>query len=294
MAAGGVATLPLELECPIFELAALFRPVSIPNMIRVAWRVKHWVEPLLYRTIIIWDEPIDGFPACDVETFTHAAQTKPASFFLSVRNVIAISVEPEILRTIIRLCPRIENLFMLPNRDLHSSVVPIPPGFDDLPLKRLHCDLDRVFDLASTLTLVTHPSLLHLTHLELADGLDREGDSDDEALARWKMLADLPRLSHLALNISRNDLHVCVHLLIVCKSLRALIILRHPPPGESAEMDDLADNPRFVMAPLENYIADWQRGVLYGNDFWARADELIAKRLSGEVDRRNFFLEDTS
>jgi hypothetical protein len=41
------ATLPLELERKIFEVAALFRPVTIPAMMRVAWRVKLWRGELL-------------------------------------------------------------------------------------------------------------------------------------------------------------------------------------------------------------------------------------------------------
>jgi hypothetical protein len=38
----GPFDFPLELEQRIFELAALSRPVCIPNLIRVAWRVKNW------------------------------------------------------------------------------------------------------------------------------------------------------------------------------------------------------------------------------------------------------------
>ena len=33
---------PLELERLIFELAALSLPVSIPNLMLIAWRVKDW------------------------------------------------------------------------------------------------------------------------------------------------------------------------------------------------------------------------------------------------------------
>jgi hypothetical protein len=37
-------------------------------------------------------------------------------------------------------------------------------------------------------------------------------------------------------------------------------------------------------------IADWQRGVLAGIDYWVRADEHIGRRLSGEVDRESYLL----
>ncbi|KAJ7629850.1 hypothetical protein B0H17DRAFT_1091096 [Mycena rosella] len=45
--------LPPELERQIFEICALFRPVSIPKLMLVAWRVKQWIEPILYRTVVI-------------------------------------------------------------------------------------------------------------------------------------------------------------------------------------------------------------------------------------------------
>ncbi|KAJ7622098.1 hypothetical protein FB45DRAFT_121814 [Roridomyces roridus] len=41
-------SLPPELERDLFELAAYTRPRSIPKLMLVAWRVKAWVEPLLY------------------------------------------------------------------------------------------------------------------------------------------------------------------------------------------------------------------------------------------------------
>ncbi|KAF7334686.1 hypothetical protein MVEN_02299300 [Mycena venus] len=145
---------------------------------------------------------------------THPRCSHKTGLFLPLRAQRSRNLRrPRSLNSIIRLFPLVENLFMLPARDLRTSALPIRPGFDDLPLKRLHCDLDRVFDLASTSILVTHPSLLHPTHLELIGGLDREVDSPHKALARWKTLADLPWLNHLALNIFRNDLQVWVHLL---------------------------------------------------------------------------------
>ncbi|KAF7360975.1 hypothetical protein MSAN_01127700 [Mycena sanguinolenta] len=165
-------------------------------------------------------------------------------------------------------------------------------AFDDLPLKHLHASPYHILDPTSTMTIL-RPPFLRITHLELCAELDREDDTDDEALARWMTLASLPKLSHLALNCNM-DMHVYVHLLAACKALHALILLRNPPRRRPAEMDILIENLRFVMMPVEHYTADWQRGVLLGNDFWARADILIAKRISGEMDRRTFLLEDTS
>ncbi|KAJ6468919.1 hypothetical protein C8R45DRAFT_435870 [Mycena sanguinolenta] len=286
--AENTATLPPELERHIFELAALSRPVSIPHMMRVAWRIKQWVQPLLFLTLVFGCDSIDGLPVCDVEIIACLAQ-HPDSILDAARNVIAFLISPAALNTIIQACPRIENLFMLPTGALPAEGL---SAFDDLPLKHLHASPYHILDLTSATT-VLRPPFLYITHLELCAELDREDDNDDEALARWMTLASLPKLSHLALN-SNVDMHVYVHLLAACKALHALILLRGPPRRKPAEMDILIENPRFVMMLVEHYTADWQRGVLLGNDFWARADLLIAKRISGEVDRRAFLLADTS
>jgi hypothetical protein len=83
-------------------------------------------------------------------------------------------------------------------------------------------------------------------------------------------------------------MNACVHLLAVCSSLAALIILCAPSQlmdGESVTMDFLTDDPRFVMMEVNHYIEDWQRRILVGRDYWVRADVFIAKRLSGEIER---------
>ncbi|KAK6991807.1 hypothetical protein R3P38DRAFT_229330 [Favolaschia claudopus] len=46
--------LPLELERIVFELAALEDWTEIPWLMRTAWRVKQWLEPLLYRTLWVY------------------------------------------------------------------------------------------------------------------------------------------------------------------------------------------------------------------------------------------------
>ncbi|KAJ6589613.1 hypothetical protein B0H19DRAFT_1104323 [Mycena capillaripes] len=283
-----VSTLPLDLERLIFELAALSRPVCIPNLMRVAFRVRDWVEPLLYHTLLIGVDPIDGLPVCDIETFTLIARTKPQSLLHSVVNVMATGLEAKEAKNIISACPRIENLFMMVIENLFSSGESAPPGFDNLPLKQLYCSLSRISDPTSLETL-DRPPFSHLTHLELFDGLHDFDDSDEESVPRWTKLAALPNLTHLALNTTRDG--VCVHLLAICRCLVALVLLRRPDAHKSAEMDLLVDDPRFVMMPVDHYIADWQLGLLTGSDYWARADAHIAKRLSGEIDRRIFYLD---
>jgi hypothetical protein len=67
-------------------------------------------------------------------------------------------------------------------------------------------------------------------------------------------------------------------------SLRALLFLGHQPTALSVDLEVLAADPRFVITPVRYYFKDWQMDALTGRDYWARADEFIAKRQSGEID----------
>ncbi|KAJ7123569.1 hypothetical protein C8R44DRAFT_875759 [Mycena epipterygia] len=71
--------LPPELERQIFEIAAHARPVAVLDLILVAWRVKAWVEPLLYRVIFVdgsGSTPIDGLPAFTVDVLQRLFERK--------------------------------------------------------------------------------------------------------------------------------------------------------------------------------------------------------------------------
>ncbi|KAJ6518250.1 hypothetical protein C8R47DRAFT_1062782 [Mycena vitilis] len=277
--------LPPDLERLIFEDVALSRPVSIPGMMRVAWRVKHWVEPLLYRTLVFGpDECImDGLPRCNEEILTLIARGKPQSFLHAVRNVMAVLIDRKTVTTIMSECSQIDNLFVS-TRSLRSGLSS-PSGFEKLSLRRLSCDLDDFHGHFSYRTTAFSP-FLYLTHLELFRGLESFGDSLDQKLLRWSMLATLPKLTHLALG---TELLVCVHLLAVCESLKALILRAHHGHRllqKSADLDDVpVDDMRFIVTVLPNNAWDWQLGVLGGADLWARADALIAKRMSGKINR---------
>jgi hypothetical protein len=226
---------------------------------------------------------------CDLDTFALILRTKPKSLN-AVRNVMATELDTEDMNNIIWACPNVENLFMtILDRPLYSSTHPTPPGFDTLPLKHLYCNLNRIFDLTPMKPLGL-PAFSHLTHLELFTDLRLGDESEDESFWRWSKLAELPELTHLALN-STWHMNACVHLLAVCSSLAALIILCAPSQlmdGESVTMDFLTDDPRFVIMEVNHYIEDWQRRILVGRDYWVRADVFIAKRLSGEIERASF------
>ncbi|KAJ6518246.1 hypothetical protein C8R47DRAFT_9392 [Mycena vitilis] len=250
--------LPLELERHIFELAALSRPVSIPTMMRVAWRVKTWIEPLLYRTLLIGADKLDGLPICPDEKFNQIVDTKP-QLLVSVRNQMSRRREPLSDRILLVVGP--------------VSAARFP----------------RIITQATSL----RPRRPLQSRIELNNEIEFGCRSPAEHKARWNLLASLPNLTHLALH-GLHQLPMCSHLLSVCEFLTALVVLSHAHPGSEA-LDLIPSNdPRFVVLSVNFWPHEWPSGVLRGIDFWSRADVFIAQRISGEIERTTFFLETSS
>ncbi|KAJ7112706.1 hypothetical protein C8R44DRAFT_882459 [Mycena epipterygia] len=267
--------LPPELERPIFEIAALSRPKAIPDLMRVAWRVKHWwgfsVEPLLYRTLVVKASPetTDLFPSCTAETFMQIACTQKVSFLRdSVRNLRVYSLVPEHARTVLSTCTNVKNLHICVRGGPAQHAF---PAFDTMPLRHLYCDGLAEFCDVTAFEPFLHPSFHQITHLEL-----------DSFAGSLNGLLELPRLTHLALSRTR-PINACPQILATLTSLRVLVILCPPAARHHHVLAILAEDPRFVM--MMPHAHDWQVGILTGIDYCLRAEQFIAKRMSGEIDR---------
>ncbi|KAJ6522209.1 hypothetical protein DFH09DRAFT_1191855 [Mycena vulgaris] len=283
MADPPIPALPLDLERHIFELIALSRPTLIPNLMRVAWRVKHWLEPLLYRTLVFGTTHIvNGIPRCHPETFKRIVQPKPASFLRdSVRNLMIYKVPDEQFDTILSACAGVENLWLF---TIVSSSDIARVAVESTLLRRLYCHFHFLSSCIAVESLA-HPIVRDITHLELFDTSPNAGDN-------LKALTGLAQLTHLSL-ATATSLQLCPRLLNACKSLRALVVLDFPPTNfPLAELAIIGRDPRFVMMPLHNHIEHWQRGVLTGRDYWARADAFIRKRMSRGIERNTFVLNE--
>ncbi|KAJ6574571.1 hypothetical protein B0H19DRAFT_1124825 [Mycena capillaripes] len=277
--------LPAELERLIFEVAATSWPRSILRFMLVAWRVKIWVEPLLYRTIIVADHRPDLRPkfrkdsgpfAIESSTLNSLIHSKPPSFFkYSVRQLYLSQLDPETEAVVLDACSNVENFWL--SAQTSATVLRL-----NMPLKRLHCSLKALFgpDQIDFSRLFTS-----ITHLEI---FDVPTNIEDEV---WSALTRLPHLTHLAFN---NDdyLPLCLTLLQTWEALQALVVLVYDRDGGLPEVDDdLAQHPRFVLMVCQWYLEDWMRGAHTGDDYWSRADNFIAKRKSGEINPLEYFLD---
>ncbi|KAJ7041439.1 hypothetical protein C8F04DRAFT_1230464 [Mycena alexandri] len=253
-------SLPSDLERKIFELCAISRPVSIPKLILVAWRVKEWVEPLLYRTVVLHGSTtIDGYPTFTQSALIRVMGRNPALLRSSVRNLYLHQpygvTRNDIIMNTLSYFPAVENL------SLGAKFGEIKTQSDatamkliaDMPLKRFCGDfrpLLRDFPL-------THPFFAHITHLGLMQPLHSATVS--------RGFSPLPTSPSITPTSFLNALRF--YKMEWCQKYLA----------------PLSHDPRFLAMEEAWYVEDWHIGVREGLDFWARAEDFIARRRTGEI-----------
>ncbi|KAJ7620364.1 hypothetical protein FB45DRAFT_150193 [Roridomyces roridus] len=264
---------PPEIERHIFEICALGRPVVVPRLILVAWRVKQWIEPLLYRTIVLGPEhsPTDGYPTFTPEALLSAIHTKPPGFIATaVRNLGIYDSTTAGYEEILAACTGVTNLRILSFDTAFSAHIPST-------LTELY-----VYDFPHQ---SAHSLFSQLTHLDVMGYSVPELDLDTFCSS----VALLPSVTHVSFSdpFYAPILH---RLLRACPKIEVLFYCdgeEDPLP----EKESLAEDPRFVVICFSDlttwdWDADWHLGVHCGRDYWYRAERFIQKRRRGEVDRR--------
>ncbi|KAJ7136408.1 hypothetical protein C8R43DRAFT_1132557 [Mycena crocata] len=229
--------LPGELDCEIFETAAFIRPASISTLILVAWP-ETWLEPLLYRTILLTDFPLedlDGHPPVihPVETIIHMLHSKPPDLLASsVRHVFMTGFPAEVATSILSACAGVEDIQTFDNETLAALL----PLIARLPLRRLFCYLGVPFG-GILFDLVSH------------------GTKAETQL--WMKLALLPKLTHIAFN-DPGPVSIWLALLRTCRSLHVLVVLTAVPVIENylKKEEELVWDARFVGMNCAMYLRD--------------------------------------
>ncbi|KAJ7167955.1 hypothetical protein C8R46DRAFT_1094577 [Mycena filopes] len=277
--------LPPELERVIFEFAAITHRTSIPTFMRVCWRVKQWVEPLLYEVVFVTSpfvnhvRQMQGIPVMPVEVFIHAIATKPHSFFAaSVRHLFLQSyLESATVSTIFAACSSLTHLYYTPyDHDPRAHL---------LALESLH-HLEQVAffvtDLFPRTLDWTRPMFQHLTHLELLD--------TPTALALGTGMALPARLTHIALHPAsvpqyttlRTWLRSTTHGQLVC-----ILFLVGGPVSRSrlTEVAVADDDERFMFMGQTGDRGDWLRVATGAGGYWVLAEAFITAKRRGRVHR---------
>ncbi|KAJ7111270.1 hypothetical protein C8R44DRAFT_799234 [Mycena epipterygia] len=278
------SSLPTELERWIFEIAAFIHPSCMPVLMLVAQRVKIWIEPLLYRVLCIGEKPPDSeeiwIPLERIHYLIEGRPLAPAFLHDNVRHLCLIlsgTVHMDDIMRVLVACDATVDLHLL------GGSRSLLPHFGKLPLRRLSVDLAYLFRSPD----FTHPVFGTITHLSLT----RPGFH----WTHFSGLAQMPCLTHLSYDDILSPLVVCEHALRDCKSLEVLalsfsnMILLEPLVDTYAP---LATDPRFVMLLATHRVRDWETGARGGDDYWVRADELVRKRRSGEINEYYLFSDD--
>ncbi|KAJ7176984.1 hypothetical protein C8R46DRAFT_1077941 [Mycena filopes] len=266
--------LPPELERHIFEVCASSQLSVIPGLMLVAWRVKDWLEPLLYRTIIVCQIPRDRYhyPCFTPEAVANLLLRKPADFLRdSVRNLMLDGTGQDVAESILAVCTRVENLWAP-----RGSQVLRPTSL--FPFKHLYTNSWALFPPTVS---PQDPLFAQLTHLEMTELIFNLHRSVEMV----STLVLLPQLTHLAFN-DEDVIPSCPRLLEECASLSVLVSLNGSQLYAGSLFQEyeerLSKDVRFVLVHSW-WFEDWQLGVHSGLDYWGRAEDFIAKRRSGEI-----------
>ncbi|KAJ7203538.1 hypothetical protein GGX14DRAFT_651548 [Mycena pura] len=268
-----IPTLPVELEKEIFQMTAYSRLSSIPCLMLVAHRVKIWVEPLLFWVIALDRSSLPyAYPMADDVDFSGIQSLSTSVLRDSVRHLLLKNIPNTVSQFILSASSAVEDLWIASISGANSFLLPF---IGVLPLKRLYCNLGELFADKAQIDF-GHPLFSRLTHLELFD---------QRATDHYFDLALIPHLTHLAFYFPQAGFFdMSLTLLKTCKSLHVLVLLMAVRSQRAVKHEALED-PRFVQMFCSQFVDDWKSGALTGSDYWSRAEDFIARRRSGEIDR---------
>ncbi|KAJ7028128.1 hypothetical protein C8F04DRAFT_1266335 [Mycena alexandri] len=282
------AKLPPDLERLIFETAARLHPTIIPKLVLVAWRVKNWLEPVLYRVLFVTSSQIlhpmhqfNGFHVFNVDILLIAIDTNPPGFLRRlVRSVLIEDTtrsKPFEIQTVLAACG-----------DATSVCMDFAPGplLPEVAAMRSLCRLRiSAGTLLATDSHIARPLFPHLTHLELLEAYlpnNRSSwalDADDVYIK----LPRFPNLTHVAFNTAPHNA-VFAKTVHDDRRLRCIVFLVSRPVVLGAASPFLHDR-RFICVQQDpDPRADWLRGADGGEDFWKRAEAFIEARHKGSID----------
>ncbi|KAJ7862837.1 hypothetical protein B0H13DRAFT_2354404 [Mycena leptocephala] len=250
-------TLPLELERDIFEVAALSSHSQAATLMLVSKRVKQWVEPYIYRMVLVGGPT----PNCaNEDKLFLSSKAKPQLFIeTAVRHFFLLRLQGLLAEWTIRwhgilaLSTGVTNLF---SNVPFEGLLPILGNMHSL--SQLAVNIGLLFHGAPID--FTHNLFCNITHLE---AFDIEGDC-----TVWIGLSHITTLTHFSCS---NDhlLSLAEDILARCQSLQRFIyICNGTEYGPAAPSTAKVVDSCFAVITLDDAAADWEKGVLLGKDYW--------------------------
>ncbi|KAJ7062172.1 hypothetical protein C8F01DRAFT_1136754 [Mycena amicta] len=276
--------LPLELERIIFELAAWNRSSMSWQLIRVARRVKIWIEPLIYRVSLISND-------ADLQRLQRLLHDHEQSTYAKKHLhhlALSTNVSRAAIKEILSVCTNITDLALWTG-DTYPALLDEMQALDKLTPALF--DGPRGFQLPTKDSEQFRP-FASLTHLDVFS-------SQPSTLIPF--LNMLPALTHLSFTDDYAPRAITT-ILSTCERLRILMLLstgdrfmtvydsdtpRSTPTAVSDFVAEAAeeeiDDPRFCVLSCGEFRDDWLVGAWDGSDVWARGEERVATRANKSV-----------
>ncbi|KAJ7073189.1 hypothetical protein C8F01DRAFT_1106414 [Mycena amicta] len=312
----GPPRLPEDLEREIFLLAAsdaargtldqnwgVFQTgwseptrTSIPALMRVAKRTHLWLEPLLYRVLVLLDYTDNAKFIKDrlKNKPPHIWRDGPRYLFLALGDE---SPNVAVMKELLGKCTGIQDLNFYPPDDHPRAFLPLLDAMKSLRI--LSTELQALFDDSIHSIDLSRPAFAGLTHLMLFDDLQGCSEADGQHLA--PQLALLPHLTNLAL-VGSVPQHVVLAILSTSDDtntpLRVLVNRRQDLRRWTVqtlyerELSAVQDV-RFVIMPFGVWVGEWEdaaRGMKV--PFWVEAERFVEWKRRKEIPAERFWTDE--
>ncbi|KAJ7624499.1 hypothetical protein FB45DRAFT_1086256 [Roridomyces roridus] len=212
--------LPLDLERTVFEISALSHPRKIPNLMLVSHRVKSWVEPMMYRVVVLGSylPTAHDLPMLTYDIFSRLLVTRPPDFFTKAVTLVV-------------------DLF-----DFRGTSM---AAWESLEcLQRIVINTATLFPVPSP-TNFSHQAFRAVTHLEIFD------EAAEQTIAG---IAHIPHLTHFAFNDADLSAYLSSSVFPACSRLKCIVLLHEADMYRVETLLDVTD--AFVRARQTGRVTD--------------------------------------
>ncbi|CAK5276631.1 unnamed protein product [Mycena citricolor] len=282
--------LPPELEWLIFEFAAKMHPQCIVQCIRVARRVRIWLEPLLYGKFLVEDSTAEHIRATvSLDTMLGILSAKPPDFLRRHIHHLALStsMEEDVLARLLQACSNVKDLCLWSGGTSLATWLQVRRLEN---LERLSVNMQTLFIDASDGETYLPPTVELLTAFRRITHLDLFGHISH---ATWPVFAALPALTNLAFNddFFPETLDATFER---CPNLRVLVVIYNAWEDyhcKFQEREDVSLDARVCLVYCGNFTGDWLEGLAGGVDFWTRAEQFLERKRLRQVPETHFFVD---
>ncbi|KAJ7060142.1 hypothetical protein C8F01DRAFT_1370315 [Mycena amicta] len=262
--------LPPELEHDIFELAGWNDLDTSLVLLLVARRVYVWIEPLLYRVLLVSTE--NDLPRLEALIDPNADSARADRLRIAVRHLaLSTRMERATLTLTLRRLSSITDLALWTG-DTYPELLADMQSLTQLT--RLSVNLFALLGGAKGFTLPTAEQfspLGRITHLDVF------GSTPNELIPVFGMF---PALTHLALtdNYLPELIESVLALCSETSTLRLVVVVwthgAHPDDFVPAGIRRIR-HPRFCTFSCSHFEEDWKDGAWGGMDFWRQAEKRL-------------------